>query len=105
MELSGKLVKVFGTKSVSGSFTKRVFVIDECSIDTQKEIAFELANEKTELVDQFKVGDFVKVSFNISSKEWLDKSNSVRYFTTLHAWKIEALAVRSGEVAEKQELF
>ena len=46
--------------------------------------AFQLINDRCDLIDQFPEGDEIEVSFNISCRAWNDK-----YFTNLNAWKIQ----------------
>ena len=48
--------------------------------------------EKVEMVDRLKVGDSVKVSFDLRGREYQD-----RYFVNLNAWKIEGTGDNNGE--------
>lgn len=57
--------------------------------------------EKVENLTKFqKVGDEVKVQFNISINEWKD-----RYFTSLGAWRIEKVAQDETQPEEPKSLI
>lgn len=43
---------------------------------------------KCEIIDRFKVGDIVKVSFNIKGNKW-ERDGKVNYITNLDSWRIE----------------
>jgi hypothetical protein len=47
-------------------------------------IKMELTQDKCQLLDSYKEGDKIKVSFNIRGSEWQGK-----YFVNLQAWKID----------------
>ena len=49
-----------------------------------KNAAFSCMGERVETIKRYNVGDTVKISFNIESREWQDK-----FFTDLRAWRIE----------------
>jgi hypothetical protein len=51
-------------------------------------IKFQLTQDKCNLLDQYKVGDEVKVAFNLSGKPFT-KNGTTMYFTNLGAWRIE----------------
>lgn len=88
LEIVGVLYKVFEAQPVTASMTKREFVVE-----TQEQypqlIKFELVNDKCGLIDQYKTGDLIKVSFNIRGREWKKDANTTVYFTNLAAWRLE----------------
>jgi hypothetical protein len=43
------------------------------------------------LLDNLKLQDEVRVSFNVRGRRWV-KDNNVSYFTNLEAWRIEKIA-------------
>ena len=96
LELIGKLHRKYDAQTVSEKFTKREFVVelaDEINGSTfYNYAAMQLINAKCAMLDQFKEGDMVKVSFNIKGKLWIDKKDGKekeRYFSNLDAWRIE----------------
>ena len=88
MEVTGKITKVLekqsGVSKADKEWVKLSFVL-ETSEAFNNLYCFEVFG--TEKVEQFekynKVGQEVKVDFNVSTNEWNDK-----YFTSLQAWRI-----------------
>ena len=86
-ELIGK-IKVIGEIETYGTFTKKGWVI---TTDEQypQDVQLECHQDKTSLLDTYKVGDNVKASINIRGKEWINPEGVAKYFNTLVAWRIE----------------
>ena len=87
-ELEGTLKEVFETKTFGKGFTKREFVITSSKGPDDRypqHIKLTLIKEKVSLVDRFKPGQRLKITFDVRGHE----SNG-RYYVDLQAWKIEA---------------
>lgn len=87
-ELEGTLKEVFETKTFGKGFTKREFVITSSKGPDDRypqHIKLTLIKDKVNLVDRFKPGQKLKITFDIRGNE----SNG-RYYVDLQAWKIEA---------------
>lgn len=82
-EMVGSVKLIEETQTFSSGFSKREFVITTEDKFPQ-DVKFEATKEKIEQVDRLKVGDHVKVSFNIRGNEYKG-----RYFVNLQSWKIE----------------
>lgn len=99
-ELSGKLIEKYDTTQVSDKFKKREFVIEHTDhsggMDYTDLIKFQLTRERCALIDNYNIGDEIKVSFNIRGRRWV-KDDKVSYFTNLEAWKIEKIVASSEE--------
>lgn len=91
-ETEGILHKVFDTESKTDSFRAREFVIKHDGNYPQF-IKFQLTQDRCDLVNNFKEGDKVKVSFDLRGREWNEK-----YFTNLNAWRIDAAQVEAAPV-------
>lgn len=93
-ETTGKLIEVYPTTAISDKFKKREFVIEQAEtkngFDFKDYVKFQVTQDKCSLPDQVKVGDMVKVSFNLRGRKW-EKDGNVNYFTNLEAWKLEKL--------------
>jgi hypothetical protein len=90
MEAKGIIHKIFETVQVSEKFKKREFVlvIDHTSPYPQN-VSFQLSQDKVSLIDGYKPGEEVTVSFNLRGREWTDPSSGeTKYFNTIDAWKI-----------------
>ncbi|GAB3840789.1 DUF3127 domain-containing protein [Hymenobacter jeollabukensis] len=90
-EATGKLHEKFDTQQVSEKFSKREFVIEVVDGQYPEHIKFQLVQDKTSLVDAYKVGDEVRVQFNLRGRGF-NKNGQMLYFTNLEAWRIEAAA-------------
>jgi hypothetical protein len=99
MEIEGVLKVIKEEQQVSEKFKKREIVVTTEETYPQH-ILIEFNQDKCNLVDNRNVGDKVKVSVNISGREWADpKTGEVRYFNSIKGWKIELLSQGSTPVA------
>lgn len=81
LNTTGTITKVLPQEQI-GKLTKQVFVI-KTNDKYPQDVAFELYNDKCDLLKNFKENDAVEVAFNIKGREWKGK-----YYTSLAAWKI-----------------
>lgn len=87
-DVQGKMHEIFDEQQVSDKFRKREFVLEIPDGSYTQFIKFQLTQDKCSLLDQFKIGDDVKVAFNLSGKPFT-KNGTTMYFTNLGAWRIE----------------
>ncbi len=91
MEIEGK-VKLIGDVQTFGSngFRKRELVV---TTDEQypQHIMVEFVQDKTDLLNSYKVGQDVKVSINLRGREWTNPQGEVKYFNSIQGWRIESL--------------
>lgn len=91
-ELTGKLVAINETQQVSDRFKKREFVLEiseEINGNVYTNYAkMQLVQNKCEIIDNYHIGDTVKVSFNIKGNKW-ERDGNVNYITNLDAWRVE----------------
>lgn len=91
MELQG-LVLVIGETEVVGTnnFRKRQLVV-ETNEQYKQTIPVDFVQDKTELLNNFTVGQEVKVSINIRGNSWINPQGETKYFAGLQGWRIEAI--------------
>lgn len=89
LESSGKLLEIFDEQQVSEKFKKREFVLEIPDGNYPQQVKFQLSQDKCSLLDQFKVGQEIKVQFNLQGKPFT-KNGTTMYFTNLGAWRLEA---------------
>lgn len=95
--ITGTLKVKFPEIQVSERFRKRDFVITDNSSQYPQHITFQLTQDKGSLIDAFNPGDEIRVFFNLRGREWNDpKTNQMKYFNTIEAWKIEAVNANPG---------
>ncbi len=91
-EVTGKLVAVYDTAQVTATFKKREFAIEKTDDLGGRLISnfikFQCVQDKTEMLNRFKIGDEVKISFNLRGNKW-EKNGQTNYITNLDAWRIE----------------
>ena len=55
-------------------------------------ISVEFVQDKTDLLNSFKVGQNVKVNMNLRGREWKNpQTKEIKYFNTIQGWRIELL--------------
>ena len=89
MEVTGKLRAIFDTKQVSERFTKREFVLELTDGKYPQSVLFQLTGDRCAAIDQFRVGDEVRLEFNLRGREWKSPQGDVKYFNSLDVWRIE----------------
>lgn len=94
-ETDGTIHKIFDTQSFESGFTKREFVVTTDEKYPQQ-IKLELIKDRCDLLDAYKVGDRVAVSFNLRGNEYNDK-----YYVNLQAWALKKLDMKPG--SQQQE--
>lgn len=100
MDITGTIKMIGQTQKVSDKFSKKEFVLTDNSTQYAQHISFQLTQQKCDLLDKYKVGDEVKVHFNIRGKEWTSPQGEIKYFVTLEAWRVE-----SGKVLSPSEQY
>ena len=97
-DATGRLHEIFDEQQVSEKFRKREFVLEVQEGQYPEHIKFQLVQDKTALIDPFKIGDEVKVTFNLRGRGF-NKNGQMLYFTNLEAWRLEAAAGGSAPAA------
>ena len=90
-DVTGRLHEIFDEQQVSEKFRKREFVLEVQDGQYPEQIKFQLVQDKTALIDPYKMGDEVKVTFNLRGRGF-NKNGQMLYFTNLEAWRIEPAA-------------
>lgn len=90
-DVTGRLHEIFDEQQVSEKFRKREFVLEVQDGQYPEHIKFQMVQDKTSLIDPYKMGDEVKVTFNLRGRGF-NKNGQMIYFTNLEAWKIEPAA-------------
>ncbi len=102
-DISGRLAERFETQKVSDRFQKREFVLEikstgNTGFEFVDFIKFQATQDKCSLLDQFRIDEEVKVSFNLRGRKW-EREGQVSYFTNLEAWKIEKVQNHSMDAS------
>lgn len=92
MELEGKIVRKLNVQngtSAKGAWSKQEFIFEYQEGNFPSQVCMHVWGEdKVKDLDKYQVGDKVKVSFNLSSREF-----NGRWYTDVRAWRIEPAGV------------
>lgn len=87
--LQGKIVEIYTTHQVNEKFRKREFVIEHIENSQFPEyLKLEFNHDKCQILDHYKVGDFVEVNINLKGRAVTNQQGTKTYYNTLQAWKI-----------------
>jgi hypothetical protein len=96
MEIEGTIKLIDETKTYgSKGFRKREVVV---TTDEQypQHILVEFIQDKTDLLNDFKPGQPVKISINLRGREWTNPQGETKYFNSIQGWRIESLQQQEG---------
>lgn len=100
MELIGKLEVKYDTVTVSEKFKKRDFVLaTDLNTPYPNFIQIQLAQDKCAMIDNYNIGDELKVQINITGRLWASPTGN-KYFNTITAWRIEKVGNTPNAVNE-----
>ena len=92
MELQGKIKMIDETKTYGNNgFRKREMVITT-EEQYPQHIMIEFVQDKTDLLNNYNVGQDVKVSINVRGREWVNPQGETKYFNSIQGWRIENLS-------------
>ncbi len=99
MEVTGKIKLINDVQQISASFKKRELVVTTEEQYPQM-IMIEFTQDKCDLLNNYNVGEPVKVSINLRGREWINPQGEAKYFNSIQGWRIEKLAAQapSGNV-------
>lgn len=101
MDVTGTLKVKNPEMQVSDKFKKREFVLTDNSSQYPQHISFQLTQDKCSILDNYNVGDTLKVHFNLRGREWTDREGKVKYFNSLEAWRIENVSAGNNGSQER----
>ena len=92
LELEGRIVRKLNVQtgtSARGAWAKQEFVFEYQEGNYPSQICMNVWGEdKVKDLEKYQIGDKVKISFNLSSREY-----NGRWYTDVRAWRIEHAAV------------
>lgn len=97
MEVTGKIKMIDQTKEVgSGGFKKRDVVV---TTDEQypQHILVQFVQDKCDLLNNFQVGEPVKIDINLRGREWTNPQGELVYFNTIQGWRIGKLQAETTQ--------
>lgn len=106
MEVTGKIKLINETQTFGASgFRKRELVL---TTDEQypQMLMIEFVQDKCDLLNNYAVGQDVKISINLRGREWINPEGVAKYFNSIQGWRIENLqaAPQNTELPPLEEL-
>jgi len=101
-EASGKLIEKYPEQQLTEKFRKREFVVEIPDGMYPQQIKFELTNDRCSALDNFDVGDDMRVHFQLSGRGY-EKDGKKVYFTNIRAWRLEKTSSNSTPSSSRQE--
>ncbi len=91
MEITGKIKLINETQTFGASgFRKREMVVTTNEQYPQM-LMVEFVQDKCDLLNNYQVGQDVKISINLRGREWINPEGVAKYFNSIQGWRIELL--------------
>lgn len=91
MEIIGKIKVLNETQAIGNNgFQKREIVITTEEKYPQH-ILVEFTQDKCELLNNYAVGQNVKLNINLRGREWINPEGIAKYFNSFQGWRIEQI--------------
>ncbi len=97
MEIIGKIKLIKDTETIGiNGFKKRDIII---TTDEQypQVISIQFVQDKCAVLDNYQIGQDVKIDFDLRGREWVNLQGETKYFNTIQGWKIEQLQEQETE--------
>ncbi|MGB5418534.1 DUF3127 domain-containing protein [Algibacter sp.] len=96
MEVQGRIKMVGETQTFgSNGFRKREIVVTT-EEQYPQHIMVEFVQDKTDLLNDYKEGQQVKININLRGREWVNPQGETKYFNSIQGWRIEAVQGEAG---------
>ena len=92
-ETTGRIHQLSAAQQVTERFRKREFVVELGDNPRFPQfVQFELTGDRCEQLDDYKVGDEVRVEFSLRGREWKSPKGETKYFNSLDVWTLSRAA-------------
>lgn len=99
MDFTGKIIFALpaksGLKKNGESWKSQEFVIENTEGQYPKKMCFNVFGEDKIKSFDIKLGEDIKVSFDVDAKQWQD-----RWFNSINAWKVEKVGAPSNNATQ-----
>lgn len=96
MEIQGRVKMIDETKTYGNNgFRKREIVVTT-EEQYPQHILVEFVQDKTDLLNNYQVGQLVKISINLRGREWVNPQGETKYFNSIQGWRIENAEVEGN---------
>ena len=88
MEVTGRVKMIDQTKEVGSSGFKKRDIVVTTDEQYPQHILVQFVQDKCELLNNYQVGDQVKIDINLRGREWTNQQGEIVYFNTIQGWRI-----------------
>ena len=89
MEVQGRIKMVGETQTFGANGFRKREVVLTTEEQYPQHIMIEFVQDKTDLLNNFQVGQQVKISINLRGREWVNPQGETKYFNSIQGWRIE----------------
>lgn len=86
MEIQGKIIVLNDTETIGVKEFKKRLVVVQTDEQYAQSIPVEFTQDKTNVLNNYSIGDLVKIGINIRGTEWKGK-----YYANIQGWNINKL--------------
>ena len=92
MFVNGKFIRVIGEVKTYGEkgFRKRELVLTT-EEQYPQHILIEFVQNNCDLLDNFQIGETVRIGINIRGREWVNPEGETKFFNSIQGWRIESI--------------
>ena len=91
MQIKGKIIFIDETKTYGNKGFKKRELAVETKEEYPQKILVEFIQDKTEMLDRYKVGQDVSIGINLNGREWVNPEGETKYFNSIRGWRIGLL--------------
>lgn len=91
MEIQGRIKMIDETKTYGNNGFRKREVVVTTEEQYPQHILVEFVQDKTDLLNNYQVGQLVKISINLRGREWVNPQGETKYFNSIQGWRIENL--------------
>lgn len=96
MEVQGRIKLIGDTQTFGANGFRKREVVVTTEEQYPQHIMIEFVQDKTDLLNNFQVGQQIKISINLRGREWVNPQGETKYFNSIQGWRIEALQSESA---------
>lgn len=89
MEVQGKIKMIGETQTFGNNGFRKREVVVTTEEQYPQHIMVEFVQDKTDLLNNYQVGQDVKISINLRGREWVNPQGETKYFNSIQGWRIE----------------
>jgi len=89
MEVQGKIKMIGETQTFGNNGFRKREVVVTTEEQYPQHIMVEFVQDKTDLLNNYQVGNNVKISINLRGREWVNPQGETKYFNSIQGWRLE----------------